>query len=383
MLSNKNQNNRYCYTKSYESILKGKNDLKIQKLNNLISINNYCIEYYSLDSFYQAKEVIDILDKNKLEIEKIKNNPRLIQDEITLQIKEIQESAKRIKDSFFEEYLDNLYKVVNLKAVIQKIEFVKNFWKDRSQCSLVELINSINSTLESIILNGQKEDQTHIMNQNSVYKIQFLLGSNLITKDYLKNALSKLQARCNDEHLSEDIEILKLENFINICKLAITYYTLDNNYKNQDLELILSLKDIEITEVKKSLKSSIDLIQKNYSYNIYIAIAQKQMHDDGLLKILNIEKSKEEIKDAFLKQYLDNFNKIQILENTILQSNFKIEEKKLQTNDMEDAFNFFYQLTDSNTDESSLSSLECIGEYGTKLSLGSTDDDISDLLLMI
>ena len=328
----KNKQNNYLKFKNFkDQILLINEQSKIQLINNLENEINQNNNIFLNDSYFSKKKSSKLDMKNykytKLltkkiskPIQKVKTNPKSTLNNFSRLNQTINEPIFDNVDDFREHFhnieIQIIQKINDLNKIKSKIFILKNELKDVNKIPaekhknfekeiffaqnnlhiLKQKFNHLNNNYNSL-----KEDDVQIKNNNENMKNKIILIYNLIKENFSINENYKN----NDENILEKLKIIE----IYICKLLESKFLFKNNYSNQYKEFIKQLKN----------KKLIEQIKKN-----------KMEEKMKQLKIIK-------------KKIIENSNKIYFLPKKKIQEKYNLKNKKklyvLKEKNEKDLFN--------------------------------------------
>lgn len=322
----------YKKTSNY-SILSTKNSLNTAK-----SIYENCVnEYNTLKKSYD--ENIDIIDKNKCDLE-------IIVDKIGKLRNEIDDSNSNIKDKQFEiKYLKSNINDFNLKLDTNTSQTEVD---DLQETDLKNQINELECDLKTINVEIEKLQEKYNSDKMNMISLKSEYSSNKRDLNIFNNQLN--DAIIRKDYLEDNIK----SNSIKIDEINknISQYTINRNdieSKTVDYDDVISKLNSEILDMKSSLndfKASLSSIEQSI-YDSNASVQKTEINNNSLIeKALNTTEKLNNIKIDINELYDINIDTIDS------NPDIKISQKEINkiTNDLRNIGSF---------------SVDSIQEYGS------------------
>ncbi|MDU6597739.1 chromosome segregation protein SMC [Finegoldia magna] len=305
------------------SILSTKNSLNTAK-----SIYENCVnEYNTLKKSYD--ENIDIIDKNKCDLE-------IILDKIGKLRNEIDDSNSNIKDKQFEiKYLKSNINDFNLKldTNISQTEV-----DDLQETDLKNQINELECDLKTINVEIEKLQEKYNSDKMNMISLKSEYSSNKRDLNIFNNQLN--DAIIRKDYLEDNIK----SNSIKIDEINknISQYTINRNdieSKTVDYDDVISKLNSEILDMKSSLndfKASLSSIEQSI-YDSNASVQKTEINNNSLIeKALNTTEKLNNIKIDINELYDINIDTIDS------NPDIKISQKEINkiTNDLRNIGSF-------------------------------------------
>ena len=305
------------------SILSTKNSLNTAK-----SIYENCVnEYNTLKKSYD--ENIDIIDKNKCDLE-------IIVDKIGKLRNEIDDSNSNIKDKQFEiKYLKSNINDYNLKldTNISQTEV-----DDLQETDLKNQINELECDLKTINVEIEKLQEKYNSDKMNMISLKSEYSSNKRDLNIFNNQLN--DAIIRKDYLEDNIK----SNSIKIDEINknISQYTINRNdieSKTVDYDDVISKLNSEILDMKSSLndfKASLSSIEQSI-YDSNASVQKTEINNNSLIeKALNTTEKLNNIKIDINELYDINIDTIDS------NPDIKISQKEINkiTNDLRNIGSF-------------------------------------------
>ena len=312
----------YKKTSNY-SILSTKNSL-----NTAESIYKNCVnEYNTLKKTYD--ENIDIIDKNKCDLE-------IIVDKIGKLRNKIDDSNSNIKDKQFEiKYLKSNINDFNLKLDTNTSQTEVD---DLQETDLKNQINELECDLKTINVEIEKLQEKYNLDKMNMISLKSEYSSNKRDLNIFNNQLN--DAIIRKDFLEDNIK----ENSIKIDEINknISKYASNRNEiesKTVDYDNVISKLNSEILDMKSSLnnfKSSLSNIEQSI-YDSNASVQKIEINNNSLIeKALNTTEKLNNIKIDINELYDINIDTIDI------KPDIKISQKEINkiTNDLRNIGSF-------------------------------------------
>ena len=312
----------YKKTSNY-SILSTKNSLNTAK-----SIYENCVnEYNTLKKSYD--ENIDIIDKNKCDLE-------IIVDKIGKLRNEIDDSNSNIKDKQFEiKYLKSNINDFNLKLDTNTSQTEVD---DLQETDLKNQINELECDLKTINVEIEKLQEKYNSDKMNMISLKSEYSSNKRDLNIFNNQLN--DAIIRKDYLEDNIK----SNSIKIDEINknISQYTINRNdieSKTVDYDDVISKLNSEILDMKSSLndfKASLSSIEQSI-YDSNASVQKTEINNNSLIeKALNTTEKLNNIKIDINELYDINIDTIDS------NPDIKISQKKINkiTNDLRNIGSF-------------------------------------------
>ena len=286
----------YKKTSNY-SILSTKNSLNTAK-----SIYENCVnEYNTLKKSYD--ENIDIIDKNKCDLE-------IIVDKIGKLRNEIDDSNSNIKDKQFEiKYLKSNINDFNLKLDTNTSQTEVD---DLQETDLKNQINELECDLKTINVEIEKLQEKYNSDKMNMISLKSEYSSNKRDLNIFNNQLN--DAIIRKDYLEDNIK----SNSIKIDEINknISQYTINRNdieSKTVDYDDVISKLNSEILDMKSSLndfKASLSSIEQSI-YDSNASVQKTEINNNSLIeKALNTTEKLNNIKIDINELYDINIDTI-------------------------------------------------------------------------
>lgn len=305
------------------SILSTKNSLNTAK-----SIYENCVnEYNTLKKSYD--ENIDIIDKNKCNLE-------IIVDKIGKLRNEIDDSNSNIKDKQFEiKYLKSNINDYNLKLVTNTSQTEVD---DLQETDLKNQINELECDLKTINVEIEKLQEKYNLDKMNMISLKSEYSSNKRDLNIFNNQLN--DAIIRKDYLEDNIK----SNSIKIDEINknISQYTINRNdieSKTVDYDDVISKLNSEILDMKSSLndfKASLSSIEQSI-YDSNASVQKTEINNNSLIeKALNTTEKLNNIKIDINELYDINIDTIDS------NPDIKISQKEINkiTNDLRNIGSF-------------------------------------------
>ena len=305
------------------SILSTKNSLNTAK-----SIYENCVnEYNTLKKSYD--ENIDIIDKNKCDLE-------IIVDKIGKLRNEIDDSNSNIKDKQFEiKYLKSNINDFNLKLDTNTSQTEVD---DLQETDLKNQINELESELKTINVEIEKLQEKYNSDKMNMISLKSEYSSNKRDLNIFNNQLN--DAIIRKDYLEDNIK----SNSIKIDEINknISQYTINRNdieSKTVDYDDVISKLNSEILDMKSSLndfKASLSSIEQSI-YDSNASVQKTEINNNSLIeKALNTTEKLNNIKIDINELYDINIDTIDS------NPDIKISQKEINkiTNDLRNIGSF-------------------------------------------
>ena len=312
----------YKKTSNY-SILSTKNSLNTAK-----SIYENCVnEYNTLKKSYD--ENIDIIDKNKCDLE-------IIVDKIGKLRNEIDDSNSNIKDKQFEiKYLKSNINDYNLKLDTNTSQTEVD---DLQETDLKNQINELECDLKTINVEIEKLQEKYNSDKMNMISLKSEYSSNKRDLNIFNNQLNDTIIR--KDYLEDNIK----SNSIKIDEINknISQYTINRNdieSKTVDYDDVISKLNSEILDMKSSLndfKASLSSIEQSI-YDSNASVQKTEINNNSLIeKALNTTEKLNNIKIDINELYDINIDTIDS------NPDIKISQKEINkiTNDLRNIGSF-------------------------------------------
>lgn len=312
----------YKKTSNY-SILSTKNSLNTAK-----SIYENCVnEYNTLKKSYD--ENIDIIDKNKCDLE-------IIVDKIGKLRNEIDDSNSNIKDKQFEiKYLKSNINDFNLKLDTNTSQTEVD---DLQETDLKNQINELECDLKTINVEIEKLQEKYNSDKMNMISLKSEYSSNKRDLNIFNNQLNDGIIR--KDYLEDNIK----SNSIKIDEINknISQYTINRNdieSKTVDYDDVISKLNSEILDMKSSLndfKASLSSIEQSI-YDSNASVQKTEINNNSLIeKALNTTEKLNNIKIDINELYDINIDTIDS------NPDIKISQKEINkiTNDLRNIGSF-------------------------------------------
>lgn len=312
----------YKKTSNY-SILSTKNSLNTAK-----SIYENCVnEYNTLKKSYD--ENIDIIDKNKCDLE-------IIVDKIGKLRNEIDDSNSNIKDKQFEiKYLKSNINDYNLKLDTNTSQTEVD---DLQETDLKNQINELECDLKTINVEIEKLQEKYNSDKMNIISLKSEYSSNKRDLNIFNNQLN--DAIIRKDYLEDNIK----SNSIKIDEINknISQYTINRNdieSKTVDYDDVISKLNSEILDMKSSLndfKASLSSIEQSI-YDSNASVQKTEINNNSLIeKALNTTEKLNNIKIDINELYDINIDTIDS------NPDIKISQKEINkiTNDLRNIGSF-------------------------------------------
>ncbi|BAG08264.1 chromosome segregation protein SMC [Finegoldia magna] len=305
------------------SILSTKNSLNTAK-----SIYENCVnEYNTLKKSYD--ENIDIIDKNKCDLE-------IIVDKIGKLRNEIDDSNSNIKDKQFEiKYLKSNINDFNLKLDTNTSQTEVD---DLQETDLKNQINELECDLKTINVETEKLQEKYNSDKMNMISLKSEYSSNKRDLNIFNNQLN--DAIIRKDYLEDNIK----SNSIKIDEINknISQYTINRNdieSKTVDYDDVISKLNSEILDMKSSLndfKASLSSIEQSI-YDSNASVQKTEINNNSLIeKALNTTEKLNNIKIDINELYDINIDTIDS------NPDIKISQKEINkiTNDLRNIGSF-------------------------------------------
>lgn len=305
------------------SILSSKNSLNTAK-----SIYENCVnEYNTLKKSYD--ENIDIIDKNKCDLE-------IIVDKIGKLRNEIDDSNSNIKDKQFEiKYLKSNINDYNLKLDTNTSQTEVD---DLQETDLKNQINELECYLKTINVEIEKLQEKYNSDKMNIISLKSEYSSNKRDLNIFNNQLN--DAIIRKDYLEDNIK----SNSIKIDEINknISQYTINRNdieSKTVDYDDVISKLNSEILDMKSSLndfKASLSSIEQSI-YDSNASVQKTEINNNSLIeKALNTTEKLNNIKIDINELYDINIDTIDS------NPDIKISQKEINkiTNDLRNIGSF-------------------------------------------
>lgn len=305
------------------SILSTKNSLNTAK-----SIYENCVnEYNTLKKSYD--ENIDIIDKNKCDLE-------IIVDKIGKLRNEIDDSNSNIKDKQFEiKYLKSNINDYNLKLDTNTSQTEVD---DLQETDLKNQINELECDLKTINVEIEKLQEKYNSDKMNIISLKSEYSSNKRDLNIFNNQLN--DAIIRKDYLEDNIK----SNSIKIDEINknISQYTINRNdieSKTVDYDDVISKLNSEILDMKSSLndfKASLSSIEQSI-YDSNASVQKTEINNNSLIeKALNTTEKLNNIKIDVNELYDINIDTIDS------NPDIKISQKEINkiTNDLRNIGSF-------------------------------------------
>ncbi len=305
------------------SILSTKNSLNTAK-----SIYENCVnEYNTLKKSYD--ENIDIIDKNKCDLE-------IIVDKIGKLRNEIDDSNSNIKDKQFEiKYLKSNINDFNLKLDTNTSQTEVD---DLQETDLKNQINELQCDLKTINVEIEKLQEKYNSDKMNMISLKSEYSSNKRDLNIFNNQLNDTIIR--KDYLEDNIK----SNSIKIDEINknISQYTINRNdieSKTVDYDDVISKLNSEILDMKSSLndfKASLSSIEQSI-YDSNASVQKTEINNNSLIeKALNTTEKLNNIKIDINELYDINIDTIDS------NPDIKISQKEINkiTNDLRNIGSF-------------------------------------------
>ncbi|WP_304139936.1 chromosome segregation protein SMC [Finegoldia magna] len=305
------------------SILSTKNSLNTAK-----SIYENCVnEYNTLKKSYD--ENIDIIDKNKCDLE-------IIVDKIGKLRNEIDDSNSNIKDKQFEiKYLKSNINDYNLKLDTNTSQTEVD---DLQETDLKNQINELECDLKTINVEIEKLQEKYNSDKMNIISLKSEYSSNKRDLNIFNNQLN--DAIIRKDYLEDNIK----SNSIKIDEINknISQYTINRNdieSKTVDYDDVISKLNSEILDMKSSLndfKASLSSIEQSI-YDSNASVQKTEINNNSLIeKALNTTEKLNNIKIDINELYDINIDTIDS------NPDIKISQKEINkiTNDLRNIGSF-------------------------------------------
>ena len=305
------------------SILSTKNSLNTAK-----SIYENCVnEYNTLKKSYD--ENIDIIDKNKCDLE-------IIVDKIGKLRNEIDDSNSNIKDKQFEiKYLKSNINDFNLKLDTNTSQTEVD---DLQETDLKNQINELECYLKTINVEIEKLQEKYNSDKMNIISLKSEYSSNKRDLNIFNNQLN--DAIIRKDYLEDNIK----SNSIKIDEINknISQYTINRNdieSKTVDYDDVISKLNSEILDMKSSLndfKASLSSIEQSI-YDSNASVQKTEINNNSLIeKALNTTEKLNNIKIDINELYDINIDTIDS------NPDIKISQKEINkiTNDLRNIGSF-------------------------------------------
>ena len=305
------------------SILSTKNSLNTAK-----SIYENCVnEYNTLKKSYD--ENIDIIDKNKCDLE-------IIVDKIGKLRNEIDDSNSNIKDKQFEiKYLKSNINDYNLKLDTNTSQTEVD---DLQETDLKNQINELECYLKTINVEIEKLQEKYNSDKMNIISLKSEYSSNKRDLNIFNNQLN--DAIIRKDYLEDNIK----SNSIKIDEINknISQYTINRNdieSKTVDYDDVISKLNSEILDMKSSLndfKASLSSIEQSI-YDSNASVQKTEINNNSLIeKALNTTEKLNNIKIDINELYDINIDTIDS------NPDIKISQKEINkiTNDLRNIGSF-------------------------------------------
>lgn len=305
------------------SILSTKNSLNTAK-----SIYENCVnEYNTLKKSYD--ENIDIIDKNKCDLE-------IIVDKIGKLRNEIDDSNSNIKDKQFEiKYLKSNINDFNLKLDTNTSQTEVD---DLQETDLKNQINELECDLKTINIEIEKLQEKYNSDKMNMISLKSEYSSNKRDLNIFNNQLNDTIIR--KDYLEDNIK----SNSIKIDEINknISQYTINRNdieSKTVDYDDVISKLNSEILDMKSSLndfKASLSSIEQSI-YDSNASVQKTEINNNSLIeKALNTTEKLNNIKIDINELYDINIDTIDS------NPDIKISQKEINkiTNDLRNIGSF-------------------------------------------
>ncbi len=305
------------------SILSTKNSL-----NTAESIYENCVnEYNTLKKSYD--ENIDIIDKNKCDLE-------IIVDKIGKLRNEIDDSNSNIKDKQFEiKYLKSNINDFNLKLDTNTSQTEVD---DLQETDLKNQINELECDLKTINVEIEKLQEKYNSDKMNMISLKSEYSSNKRDLNIFNNQLN--DAIIRKDYLEDNIK----SNSIKIDEINknISQYTINRNdieSKTVDYDDVISKLNSEILDMKSSLndfKASLSSIEQSI-YDSNASVQKTEINNNSLIeKALNTTEKLNNIKIDINELYDINIDTIDS------NPDIKISQKEINkiTNDLRNIGSF-------------------------------------------
>lgn len=305
------------------SILSTKNSLNTAK-----SIYGNCVnEYNTLKKSYD--ENIDIIDKNKCDLE-------IIVDKIGKLRNEIDDSNSNIKDKQFEiKYLKSNINDFNLKLDTNTSQTEVD---DLQETDLKNQINELECDLKTINVEIEKLQEKYNSDKMNMISLKSEYSSNKRDLNIFNNQLN--DAIIRKDYLEDNIK----SNSIKIDEINknISQYTINRNdieSKTVDYDDVISKLNSEILDMKSSLndfKASLSSIEQSI-YDSNASVQKTEINNNSLIeKALNTTEKLNNIKIDINELYDINIDTIDS------NPDIKISQKEINkiTNDLRNIGSF-------------------------------------------
>ncbi|MDU1213406.1 chromosome segregation protein SMC [Finegoldia magna] len=305
------------------SILSTKNSLNTAK-----SIYENCVnEYNTLKKSYD--ENIDIIDKNKCDLE-------IIVDKIGKLRNEIDDSNSNIKDKQFEiKYLKSNINDYNLKLDTNTSQTEVD---DLQETDLKNQINELKCDLKTINVEIEKLQEKYNSDKMNIISLKSEYSSNKRDLNIFNNQLN--DAIIRKDYLEDNIK----SNSIKIDEINknISQYTINRNdieSKTVDYDDVISKLNSEILDMKSSLndfKASLSSIEQSI-YDSNASVQKTEINNNSLIeKALNTTEKLNNIKIDINELYDINIDTIDS------NPDIKISQKEINkiTNDLRNIGSF-------------------------------------------
>lgn len=305
------------------SILSTKNSLNTAK-----SIYENCVnEYNTLKKSYD--ENIDIIDKNKCDLE-------IIVDKIGKLRNEIDDSNSNIKDKQFEiKYLKSNINDYNLKLDTNTSQTEVD---DLQETDLKNQINELECDLKTINVEIEKLQEKYNSDKMNMISLKSEYSSNKRDLNIFNNQLN--DAIIRKDYLEDNIK----SNSIKIDEINknISQYTINRNdieSKTVDYDDVISKLNSEILDMKSSLndfKASLSSIEQSI-YDSNASVQKTEINNNSLIeKALNTTEKLNNIKIDINELYDINIDTIDS------NPDIKISQKEINkiTNDLRNIGSF-------------------------------------------
>lgn len=305
------------------SILSTKNSLNTAK-----SIYENCVnEYNTLKKSYD--ENIDIIDKNKCDLE-------IIVDKIGKLRNEIDDSNSNIKDKQFEiKYLKSNINDFNLKLDTNTSQTEVD---DLQETDLKNQINELECDLKTINVEIEKLQEKYNSDKMNIISLKSEYSSNKRDLNIFNNQLN--DAIIRKDYLEDNIK----SNSIKIDEINknISQYTINRNdieSKTVDYDDVISKLNSEILDMKSSLndfKASLSSIEQSI-YDSNASVQKTEINNNSLIeKALNTTEKLNNIKIDINELYDINIDTIDS------NPDIKISQKEINkiTNDLRNIGSF-------------------------------------------
>lgn len=305
------------------SILSTKNSLNTAK-----SIYENCVnEYNTLKKSYD--ENIDIIDKNKCDLE-------IIVDKIGKLRNEIDDSNSNIKDKQFEiKYLKSNINDFNLKLDTNTSQTEVD---DLQETDLKNQINELECDLKTINVEIEKLQEKYNSDKMNMISLKSEYSSNKRDLNIFNNQLN--DAIIRKDYLEDNIK----SNSIKIDEINknISQYTINRNdieSKTVDYDDVISKLNSEILDMKSSLndfKASLSSIEQSI-YDSNASVQKTEINNNSLIeKALNTTEKLNNIKIDINELYDINIDTIDS------NHDIKISQKEINkiTNDLRNIGSF-------------------------------------------